>query len=125
MIDGSEVLAVDPKRDGRLFTVKYEAVLMSPDRGVTWRPVGRLGGWVRALRMDFHAADTLYAATDHGLSWSRDAGATWQDVPAGLAPIGRNNLVDIIVDPSRPFHLYGLPIGGGVYEIDLHPSGAP
>lgn len=125
MIDNSNVLAVDPKHAGRLFTVKNGAVLRSLDRGVTWSAVGRLDGWVRALRMDFQATGVLYAATDHGLSWSRDAGATWQDVPAGLATIGRNNLVDIVVDPFRSFHLYGLPTGGGLYEIDLRPSGAP
>ena len=119
------MLAVDPKRAGRLFSVKNGFVLVSPDRGVTWRRVGKLGGWVHALRMGLHVADVLYAATDDGLWWSRNAGATWQAVPAGLAPIGRNVLWDIVVDPFRPLYLYGLPAGGGIYEIDLRPSGAP
>ena len=70
-------------------------VFRSQDGGQTW--TDRSGNLptipVNALVIDPAHADTLYAATDHGVYTTADAGATWSDFSNGLPNVIVGDLI--------------------------------
>ena len=60
-----------------------EGVLRSDDRGKTWRPAGLAGRVVTAVSTSPSQQDVVYAGTKPAhLFVSRNAGATWHELPA-------------------------------------------
>lgn len=84
----------------------YGALQMSRDAGATWSVAGPLPD--RLIDLAASARDTgiLYAATETGLSISRDGGRNWDSVLEG-APV---SLVEVSPDGS----LYAFVLGRGL-----------
>jgi len=64
----------------------YEQLQISRDGGVTWTKVAPLPDKLIDFAASARRADTLYAATETGLSVSTDAGVTWKELVVG-APV--------------------------------------
>ena len=81
----------------------------------TWVALGPVGGDIRALAIDPHTPSTLYAGTEGGgVFQSRDAGATWRAVNAGLS---NTTVLALAIDPQAPSTLYAGTFGGGVFVL--------
>lgn len=84
----------------------YGALQVSRDAGKTWSIVGPLPEKLIDLAASAKDADTLYAATEAGLSVSRDGGQRWETVLDG-APV---SLVEVAADGS----VYAFVLGRGL-----------
>jgi len=83
--------------------------------GCTWVAFGLEGGTIRALAIDPQSPSTLYAGTiGGGVFQSRDAGATWSAVNAGLT---NTDIRALAIDPHTPSTLYAGTWGGGVFVL--------
>ncbi|MEO6193479.1 MAG: putative Ig domain-containing protein [Thermoanaerobaculia bacterium] len=63
-----------------------DGIMVSDDLGVTWKPVGGSGLTTRNVN-DLaieSGAGRVWIATDEGVLWTEDGGATWSDLSAGL-----------------------------------------
>ena len=94
-------------------------IYRSIDGGSNWSVVGR--GFlpadckVQALAIDSSSgqSSTLYAATDHGVFCSKDAGSTWHIIDKGL-PL-RADVLTLLVGAEEP-RVYASVSGTGVYR---------
>jgi photosystem II stability/assembly factor-like uncharacterized protein len=63
-----------------------DGVMVSDDLGATWKPAG--GSGLTTRNVNDLAIDPktirVWAATDDGVFWTEDGGATWSDLSAGL-----------------------------------------
>ncbi|QPC88805.1 exo-alpha-sialidase (plasmid) [Mesorhizobium sp. NBSH29] len=84
----------------------YGALQVSRDAGKTWSIVGPLPEKLIDLAASAKDADTLYAATEAGLSVSRDGGQRWETVLDGT-PV---SLVEVAADGS----VYAFVLGRGL-----------
>lgn len=84
----------------------YGALQVSRDAGKTWSVVGPLPEKLIDLAASAKDADTIYAATEVGLSVSRDGGQTWETIVDG-APV---SLVEVTGDGS----VYAFVVGRGL-----------
>jgi photosystem II stability/assembly factor-like uncharacterized protein len=84
----------------------YGALQVSRDGGKSWSVVGTLPEKLIDLAASAKDADTLYAATEAGLSVSRDGGQRWETVLDG-APV---SLVEVAADGS----VYAFVLGRGL-----------
>jgi photosystem II stability/assembly factor-like uncharacterized protein len=97
-------------------------VYKTTDGGASWTALAGLGDGVLAIRIDPGDADVLYAATSsNGVYKSRDAGATWSQLNAGLTEL---RVTDLAIDPLDPARLFAttsshLTFGQGtIWEIE-------
>ena len=75
----------DPADPSILYLAAGNALIRAADHGKTWKFL--TGSDVTELRdvaVDRNAPGTLYFAHSHGIRVSRDGGATWQEIGAGL-----------------------------------------
>jgi photosystem II stability/assembly factor-like uncharacterized protein len=85
-------VAPDFDESGRVVIGVGRSVLLSDDRGVSWKPVAEMPGSLLALAGD--GAVLLAGLHDAGVWRSADAGATWEPATDGLAARGFARLVD-------------------------------
>lgn len=86
----------------------YGSLQVSRDGGKSWSVVGTLPEKLIDLAASAKDADTLYAATEAGLSVSRDGGQRWETVLDG-APV---SLVEVAADGS----VYAFVLGRGLVQ---------
>jgi photosystem II stability/assembly factor-like uncharacterized protein len=113
--------AFHPTRDGVIYMGgDVNGAYRSEDYGKTWRIInnGIAGYGVFALAVDPSKPDTVWAATDEGLSKSSDAGETWRTIPKSgpkeLRLTGEKNrsFHNVAVDPANGNIVYvGTPHG--------------
>ncbi|QPC88310.1 exo-alpha-sialidase [Mesorhizobium sp. NBSH29] len=84
----------------------YGALQISRDAGKTWSVVGPLPEKLIDLAVSAKNADTIFAATEAGLSISRDGGQSWETVINGT-PV---SLVEVAADGS----VYAFVLGRGL-----------
>jgi photosystem II stability/assembly factor-like uncharacterized protein len=101
-----------------------------------WRILGPDGGQVNDLVFQPGSSQVLYAAVQGGIYKSRDAGATWTWVGAGL--YSRAQVLNVAVDPVHPETVYTTQgdrvlksVNGGLswrssglfgtYQVAVHP----
>ena len=104
----------------------YMSIYKSTDAGATWHATGGPGGafpnsngWGTALAVDPQQPTTVYAAIDHTVVKTTDAGASWQPI----MHLKVEHLGDIVsslaVDPRQPDTVYvGVHTAshtGGIY----------
>jgi len=92
----------------------YGELQVSRDAGQTWTVIAPLPGKLIDLAASAENSDTVYAATESGLSVSRDGGRTWKPVLEGL-PV---SLVEVTADGT----IYAFVVGQGLArasEADL------
>jgi photosystem II stability/assembly factor-like uncharacterized protein len=115
------------KKDVIYMAGDVAGVYKSEDNGKNWRMInnGIAGYAVFSLAVDRRNPDTVFAATENGLSKSTDAGETWQIIPR----TGKNDLRitgekkksirSIAVDPSNGNVVYaGTPLGKVYKSVD-------
>ena len=76
-------------------------ITASFDGGRTWRAVRIAANEVRQFALTRDTA-RVYAATDRGVWWSADGGATW----TGTADAPAADVRGIAIDPARPLTVY-------------------
>ena len=113
--------AFHPTRDGVLYMGgDVNGVYKSEDHGKTWHIInnGISGYGVFALAVDPKNPDTVWAATDEGLSKSTDAGENWRTIPKSgpkdLRLTGEKDrgVHNVAVDPTNGNIVYvGTPHG--------------
>lgn len=112
---------VSPSRPATVYleAVKPEGLelLRSDDHGESWRPAGLLDLPLADLTVDPGNPEILYAAVQqHGVQRSRDGGATWEPLNAGLTRTDRLDVRVLTRDPWQPDRLFVIPwIGGGLF----------
>ena len=74
-----------------------------------WTSLGPDGGQVQALAIDPQNSNTLYAATNNGISKSTDGAKTWIAANLGLPTFSVNRLV---IDPQNTSTLYASTVNG-------------
>ncbi|HVT61816.1 MAG TPA: hypothetical protein VHR45_25890 [Thermoanaerobaculia bacterium] len=133
-------LAIDPRRPQWLYAVGFgpapscaqqpcpethaPRAALSRDRGATWTEVQRIErpaqGTLTAVRLNPFHPQTVYAAGTRTFK-STNGGRNWQRLPVPpstspdpLAPA----LLDLAVDPSAPFTLYGVHQNGEILKSE-------
>jgi hypothetical protein len=106
--------------DGKLYWVVEGALIMTRDRGETWKVVGALkDGRYGPI---FGKEDgQMFVLTGGGIVESRDGGATWfrpLALPAELKPVGALTWIDY--DPLNDL-LYAMKMGSALYRMDRGP----
>jgi hypothetical protein len=108
-------LAWNPRDPATFFTVGLNGVLRTTDDGATWRI---MTGWdmtePKDIAIDPAQPDHLYIGLPDGIGVSRDAGATWRRMNAGIE---RSYTQTIVVDRTRT----GRIVAGtelGIYVSD-------
>lgn len=88
----------------------------SDDAGATWAPVAVPGPFL-SVAVDAANPEIVYLATNNrGVLRSTNGGGTWSEINAGLAPLGRLWVTDVVADPKFPFTVYAFPVKGGVFQ---------
>ncbi|HEX3131095.1 MAG TPA: hypothetical protein VH394_27415 [Thermoanaerobaculia bacterium] len=127
LLEGSRILAVDPSRPKTLYAVRGSDLLVSRDRGATWKVQGSFPtAAVQDLAVDPERPSVLLAATDgSGVLLSEDAGRTWAPFNTGLAGPGLLRVRKVKADPAVPGRFFALPLGsflppaGGLFEATV------
>lgn len=87
-------------------------VFRSSDRGATWQRRANKGlqeVGVAAVAVDPSDPNILYAGSDRsGLSRSIDRGVTWKVAGLGFPPGDLVNILQVLVEPSRPSTVYAI-----------------
>lgn len=116
VVNGTDLFAFDPSRRGAIYAARGDSVLRSTDYGRTWVRGAFTGSRITDLAVDPFSPGTLYAATrELGVFRSRNGGATWETVNAGLARIGRLEIGQILADPVTPHRFFVTPFEGGLF----------
>jgi photosystem II stability/assembly factor-like uncharacterized protein len=100
------------------------AIHKSTDDGASWHATGARGGvfpngsgWPAALAVDPQEPTTVYAAIDHTVVKTTNAGASWQPI---LRSLPEHDVYALAVDPQLPGRVYaGVHSGegtGAIYE---------
>lgn len=121
-------MAASPADPDTLFGVQGGSVLQhSRDGGVSWVISGTVPPKIIALAGSAQDPLTVYAATEAGLSRSRDSGESWVPVLSSRGPV---SMVD--VGPDGVIHAYQLgrgliraTEGTGTEELDWIDAGPP
>lgn len=106
-------LALDPAAPNTLYAATDKGLYRSADAGKTWKLLpGTSGGVTQVLT----TPTGLYAfLSGIGLSRSVNQGQTWTPARTGL---GALPILDLVVDPVDPKHLYAGTAGRGVFDYD-------
>ena len=110
------VVALAP---GTVYVATGADLWKSTDNGRTWRKAGSFGllDGLLDLVADPFDPKTLYAATkQQGVLRSRDSGATWQLVNAGLAAGGRHEISKLVAHPTERGRFFAMAADGGLFE---------
>lgn len=104
-------LALDPAAPNTLYAATDKGLYRSADAGKTWKLLpGTSGGVTQVLT----TPTGLYAfLSGIGLSRSINQGQTWTPARTGL---GALPILDLVVDPADPKHLYAGTSGRGVFD---------
>jgi photosystem II stability/assembly factor-like uncharacterized protein len=121
-------VVIDSQNPSTLYVVAdLVGLFRSTDGGTTWRAL--TSGLpavayfsdeihpVRALAIDPHNSNTLYAGTDFGVFRSTDGGETWSAVNSGLTSL---SVFVLTIDPLDSSTLYAGTTGG-VFVIRFDP----
>jgi photosystem II stability/assembly factor-like uncharacterized protein len=106
-----DVLAIDPQNPANVFaratdyglSSQSTTLFQTTDSGNTWNAVNSISANVSAVVFDPQISNTVYAATDRGVSRSNDRGATWATLDRGLAGL---TVTALAVDPNDTSILY-------------------
>jgi photosystem II stability/assembly factor-like uncharacterized protein len=110
-------------------------LLLSENRGITWRRIEIPGSFFESLAWEVGDRQTLYAVTSAGLQRSRDGGQTWQSLESHLPNFGALSPLSSQVwsDPQRAnalvvslnnYGLYRSLDGGETFEaLTTGPTG--
>jgi uncharacterized protein (TIGR03437 family) len=132
------VLAIDPRNPATVYAGDANGgVFKSMDAGASWSAANsglpNHSNWIGALVIDPQNPGTVYAGTsgasfdgcsvpcsgfDDGVFMTRDGGAHWTAVNAGLTT---PHVSSLALDPRTPGTLYAGTIGGGVFAITFAP----
>ncbi len=100
-------ILVDPAAPARVFVATAQGgVLVTENRGATWRALQWFGGPIHRLAMT--SDSTLWAIPQGGGLWrSRTRGETWEDLSAKLATLaGAQTIAAFVQDPAQPRMIY-------------------
>lgn len=100
-------IIVDPAAPARMFLATAEGgVLVTENRGATWRVLQWFGGPIRRIAMT--SDSTLWAIPQTGGLWrSRVRGETWEDLSAKLATLAGAQAIAVFAqDPAQPRMIY-------------------
>jgi photosystem II stability/assembly factor-like uncharacterized protein len=121
---GARTITIDRADPSTLYAGGIGTICRSRNRGDDWLQIGSLYDPLRPVNqilIDPNNPTTLYAATGDynmgfagGVSWSRDAGATWKSL--GELPIP--TVTSLALDRTGRIMFAGT-YGGGVYSLDL------
>ena len=95
----------------------YDGIQLSRDGGKTWSMAGAAPEGLIALAASARSADRIYGATQVGLVYSDDAGATWQD-----AAFNGETVTMVATGPDDT--LYAYVIGRGLMSAKEAEPGA-
>jgi photosystem II stability/assembly factor-like uncharacterized protein len=115
-------IAFDPFRPRTVHVARGDKLLVTRDGGSSFQVVGHFGlegdSPVRELLFDRARRDVLYAVTvKDGILRSRDGGATWEPLNAGLPqPFGEGLLTQDSIHAQR---FYFIPDSVGFYRADF------
>lgn len=120
--NGTNSLTFDPNDASSLYVTAQSPPFLqrSRDGGRTWEALDRNGYpavWSHAMRVDWANGAMLYAATDFGVYWSQDAGASWSRYGQGLPWVSAQ---DLCIVPGRRAMRVGT-FGRGAWEAPLPP----
>ena len=125
--------------DSRGGRVQGKALYMSNDGGESWGPTGAEISQEYSVPLVMHPVDpkVLYSAVANGAPprWqqrptgaessiirTRDGGASWERLEAGLAELQQGFTEAIAIDPDDPDRLYAGLRSGGLFSSDCRPS---
>lgn len=100
-------IIVDPSTPARVFVATAEGgVLVTENRGATWRVLQWFGGPIRRIAMT--SDSTLWAIPQTGGLWrSRARGETWEDLSTKLTTLaGAQAIAAFVQDPAQPRMIY-------------------
>jgi photosystem II stability/assembly factor-like uncharacterized protein len=107
-------LAVDARTPSRAWAVAANQLFRTDDSGRRWLPLDRPGALPFLVVAHPTISGRLYAATDQGLRLSEDGGLTWSLVEG----LSTEAIVEVVVDPQRPQHLFVSTYGGFFRSLD-------
>ena len=109
-------LTFDPSNSERLVFGHHGGVMVSEDRGETWRAlVDRQNFDGMNLAFDPKQPETLYLAGHSVFSRSEDGGATWQPFSHNLPGL---DLHAFGASPTTPGRFYVFAVGRGIFASD-------
>ncbi|MBI2624681.1 hypothetical protein HYW67_04345 [Candidatus Parcubacteria bacterium] len=100
-------IVVDPSSPTRVYVATAQGgVLVTDNRGATWRALQWFGGQIRRLIMT--SDNALWAIPGAGGLWrSRNHGETWEDLTSKLAHLaGSQTIASFTQVPTQPQRLY-------------------
>lgn len=100
-------IIVDPTAPARMFVATAQGgVLVTENRGATWRALQWFGGPIQRIAMTADSA--LWAIPKTGGLWrSRTRGETWEDLSTKLATLaGAQAIAAFVQDPAQPRMIY-------------------
>ncbi|MFT3927023.1 MAG: hypothetical protein QM778_31040 [Myxococcales bacterium] len=100
---------LDPRDDDRVYAVAGETLYASTDFGNTWVASEPLSAGIVDLAFPSDAPDSLLAATNDGVLFSDDSGATWS--PKALGGLA---ITTLLAMPAEPRRLLAGSIGYGI-----------
>jgi photosystem II stability/assembly factor-like uncharacterized protein len=116
---GTDAIAFDPKKGGRIYAATSGGVFKTTDGGLHWKRASQgipAGAAVHSVAVDPRQTGTVYAGAQGKVYRSLDGGATWQLLGDGLlAGVAVTAITPDAIDPHR---LYVVLDGHGIYEID-------
>jgi photosystem II stability/assembly factor-like uncharacterized protein len=115
-------LTVDRFNSSTLYAADLGGICRSTDRGESWQGASTVYlPPANQILVDTTDSSTIYAATGDyyrgipgGVFWSRDGGATWDQL--GMLP---SSIIYSLALDSRGWTLYAGSRGGGVFSLDL------
>jgi photosystem II stability/assembly factor-like uncharacterized protein len=117
--------AFHPSRDGVIYLGgDVNGAYRSDDNGKTWKSINRgiAGYGVFTIAVDPSNPDTVYAATDEGLSKSTDQGETWKTIPQSskkelrLTGEKGKSTHNVAVDPTNSNIVFVGTPNGKIYK---------
>jgi photosystem II stability/assembly factor-like uncharacterized protein len=115
-VGGKQVLSValDPAAPSTLYAATDKGLYRSIDAGRTWKLLPKMAGAVTQVVTAPTTPTGVYAfLSGSGVMRSTDRGQTWTPARSGL---GALPILDLVVDPDDPQHLYAGTATRGLFE---------